>query len=123
MATRRKTIGARKSDKVLANRSRMSTEAVRDLSVAERRELEQCIKDLEDRTRYLLASSLGERITLYYNIADDTFSWDDPQGASLFKRKVAAQKIRTILGSGVKVLSCRVDKRGHLLKRSIQPPP
>jgi hypothetical protein len=120
--TRRKSLPLRKPGRVLASRSQLSPEEVRDLSAAERRELERAIKDLEDRTRYLLASSIGERITLYYNIADDTYTWDEPKSATLFKRKAAATKIRALLGSGVQVLECRVDKRGQLLKKSIQAP-
>jgi hypothetical protein len=123
MATRRKPSPSRKSGKILGRTAHLSPEAIHDLTAAERRELERAVKDLEDRTRYVLASSLGERIVLYYNIADDTYSWDEPKGATLFKRKPFALKIRAMLGSGVKVLECRVDKRGQLLKKSIQTPP
>lgn len=122
MATRRKPSPSRKTGKVLGSRSRLSPEEIRDLSGTERRELERTIKDLEDPTRYLLASSIGLRIMLYYNIGDDTYTWDEPNNATLFKRKAAAVKIRTMLGSGVKVLECRVDKRGQVLRKSIQAP-
>ncbi len=122
MATRRKSSPSRKPGRVFGSRSQLSPEEVRDLSAAERRELERAIKDLDDRTRYLLGTSIGERIVLYYNIADDTYTWDEPKNATLFKRKAAAVKVRTLLGSGVRVLECRVDKRGQLLKKSIQSP-
>jgi hypothetical protein len=119
MATRRKPTKARKPTRTVVRRAKPIQEEDKDLSAAERRELEQRIKDLDDRTRYLLASSIGSKITLYYNIADDTYSWDEPKSATLFKRKAAAQKIRTMLGSGVKVVECLVDKRGLLVKKSI----
>ena len=119
MATARKPAKKSKSSRSNVSRVSLGPKEDRDLSAAERRELDRRIKDLEDRTRYLLASSIGSKITLYYNIADDTYSWDEPKSATLFKRKAAAQKIRTLLGSGVKVLECQVDKRGLLVKKSI----
>ena len=121
MATVRKPVQPRKPGRTIGSRTRLAPNEDPELSPAERRELESRIKDLKDRTRYILASSIGSKITLYYNIADDTYTWDDPKTATLFKRKAAAQKIRTMLGTGVKVLDCRVDKRGRLVGKSIHP--
>jgi hypothetical protein len=121
MATVRKPAQPRKPGRTIGSRTQLAPKKDPDLSAAERRELERRIKDLDDRTRYILASSIGAKITLYYNISEDTYTWDDPKTATLFKRKAAAVKIRAMLGTGVKVLDCRVDKRGRLVSKSIQP--
>jgi len=127
MATRRKPVKSsktakprKKASRPLGARLKENSAEDKELSATERRELARRIEDLDDRTRYLIVSSIGERITLYYNIADDTYSWDEPKAATLFKRKAAAQKILAMLGKGVRVIECSVDKRGQLLKKSIQ---
>ena len=121
MAISRKATKKRGSARNVARPSRGGADEIRDLSRAEVRELERHVKDLEDRTRYLLASTLGARIVLYYNIGDDTFTWDDPVDATLFKRKAAAQQIKSLLGSGIEIVECRVDKHDKLVRKSVHP--
>ena len=78
-------------------------------------ELDRRIRDSENRTRYILASVLTERHTLYYNVAEDTFGWKDPGFATLFKRREAAQAIQKLLKGQVQVAGCRVTRRGRLV--------
>jgi len=92
---------------------------VPEMSRAEIRELERRVQDLEDRTRYLLISQIGSSVVLHYNVSEDTYSWNDPKDATLFKRKTAALKIQSLLGTGTKVVTCQVNKRGQLVKNSI----
>lgn len=92
---------------------------VPEMSRAEIRELERRVKDLEDRTRYLLISQIGPNVVLYYNVSEDTYSWDDPKDSTLFKRKEAALKIQSLLEGGNRIVKCRVNKRGQLVKNSI----
>ncbi len=116
MAAKRKSANPRKTTGRVASTSKKKVGNVPELTRAEQRELDRRIKDLEDRTRYLLLSSIGSRVHLYYNITEDTFSWDEPKHATLFKRKTAAASIKALLGSELAIVECRVDKRGQLLK-------
>jgi hypothetical protein len=68
-----------------------------ELTAAERRELDRQVKDLDDPVRYLLASGLVPGFTLYYVLADDTYVLNDPRGATLFKRREAAARIKDLL--------------------------
>jgi hypothetical protein len=120
MAAKRKSANPRKPRRGVATASAKNVGDVPELTRAEQRELDRRIKDLDDRTRYLLLSSIGSRVHIYYNIAEDTFSWDEPKHATLFKRKTAAASIRALLGSELEIAECRVDKRGQLLNRSIK---
>jgi hypothetical protein len=90
-----------------------------DLSPAQRRELERRIADLKDRTRYLLLSTLGLNFVLYYNVSDDTYGWNDPTHATLFKRRKTAEAIARLIGDKDSVVGCNVDKHGKLVKKSI----
>ena len=111
MATRGKAVTKRRQAA-----SRASDPA---LTVAERRELDRQIKDLDDPTRYLLVSSLVPGFSLYYTLADDTYVLNDPRGATLFKRRAAAVKIKELLRPGVIVVSCKVDRRGQVVLKSL----
>jgi hypothetical protein len=90
-----------------------------ELSPAQARELENRIKDLEDRSRYMLVSNLGPGFVLYYNVSEDTYGWNEPAHATLFKRREAAQAIQHLLGDKDRVVQCVVNKRGQLVKRSL----
>jgi hypothetical protein len=94
-------------------------EDVAPLTAAQRRELDRRIADSRDRSRYLLASVLSPRFVLYYDVAEDTFVWKDPRPATLFKRRAAAAAIAKVLGSGVEILPCRVNRAGALVLRSV----
>jgi len=89
------------------------------LTPAQRRALERHVKDVEDRTRYLLVSATLPGISLYYMVQDDSWSFDDPTVATLFKRRPAARAIQALLRPGVFVVPCDVDDRGRLVLDSI----
>ena len=111
-----------KSRKPTSRGGRAPSKAVDDvpeMSRDEVRELERRVQDLENRERYLLISQIGSSVVLYYNVSEDTYSWDDPTDATLFKRKAAALKIKSLLGAGIKLVECVVNKRGQLVKKSI----
>lgn len=111
MATRRKAVTKRRRAA-----SRAGDPA---LTAAEKRELDRQMKDLDDPTRYLLVSSLVPGFSLYYMVADDAYVLNDPRGATLFKRRAAAAKIRELLRPGVFVVPCRVDRHGHVVLASL----
>lgn len=90
-----------------------------ELTAAERRELDRQVKDLDDPVRYLLASGLVPGFTLYYVLADDTYVLNDPRGATLFKRREAAARIKDLLRPGVAVVPCKVDRQGRLVLKSL----
>lgn len=90
-----------------------------ELSPAQVRELEKRIQDLEDRTRYMLVSMLGPNFALYYNVSEDSYGWNDPTHATLFKRRKAAQAIQHLLGDRDSLVQCAVSKRGLLVRKSL----
>lgn len=83
------------------------------------RELQRRVRDLEDRTRYLLASVFTRRFVLYYDVSQDTYVTNDPALGTLFKRRAAAEAVRQLLSPNVRVLRCRVDRRNRLVKSSV----
>ena len=89
------------------------------LTPAQQRALARHVKDMEDRTRYLLVSATLPGISLYYLVQDDSWSFDDPTTATLFKRRASAKAIQALLRPGVFVVPCRVDDRGRLVLGSI----
>ena len=89
------------------------------LTPVQRRALARHVKDMEDRTRYLLVSATLPGISLYYMVQDDSWSFDDPTVATLFKRRPAARAIQGLLRPGVYVVACEVDDRGRLVLKSI----
>lgn len=97
-----------------------------DLTPSQIRELERRIKDMDDPIRYLIVSEFGPRFILYYNVSDDTFAHNNPEGGTLFKRRAAAESIRKLLRSTVAIakFSIRGKRlirispfRGDILKR------
>ena len=91
------------------------------LTQAQLREIKRRVKDLEDRTRYLLVSRLGRRFALYYNVSEDTYAMNEPAFGTLFKRRAAALAVERLLGGHVQVVPCRVDRSGRLIQRSAPP--
>jgi len=89
------------------------------LTPAQRRALTRHVKDMEDRTRYLLVSATLPGISLYYMVQDDSWSFDDPTTATLFRRRASAKAIQALLRPGVFVVPCQVDDRGRLVLSSI----
>lgn len=89
------------------------------LTRAQMQELDRRVKDLHDRTRYLLVSAFSPKFILYYNVSEDTYGMNEPAHATLFKRRASAIAIRRMLGGGVEVVRCRVDRRGRLVRNSL----
>ena len=89
------------------------------LTRVQMQELDRRVKDLHDRTRYVLVSAFSPRFILYYNVSEDTYGMNEPAHATLFKRRAAAIAIRRMLGGGVEVVRCRVDRRGRLVLNSL----
>lgn len=91
----------------------------RPLTRAQMRKLDRRVKDLDDRTRYLLVSTFSHRFALYYNVSDDTYGMNEPTHATLFKRRAAAHAIRQMLGGRIAIAQCGVDGRGRLVLNSL----
>jgi len=78
-----------------------------ELTPAQIRELRRRVADLDDVTRYLLVSQMAPRFALYYNVSDDVYVMNDPQGATLFKRHKAALAVKALLGGSIRILRCK----------------
>jgi hypothetical protein len=81
-----------------------------DLTAAQTTELLRRVADSRDPRRYLIISRMlpGARFVLYYNVSDDVYAWNDPQGGTLFKRRQAAALIHRKLGRGNEVIEVRI---------------
>jgi hypothetical protein len=77
------------------------------------------MRDLNDRTRYLLVSALSRRLVFYYDVTRDMWGVNDPSLGTLFKRRAAAQAVRSLLREGVRIVRCRVDRRERVIKTSV----
>ena len=88
-------------------------------TAAQRRADERHLRDVEDRTRYLLVSLTVPGMSLYYRVQDDAWSFDDPTQATLFKRRPAAKAIQALLRAGVHIVPCKVDEDGVLVLSSL----
>ena len=95
-------------------RTRMSKrgkapEDVPDLTPAQTKELLRRLADSSDPRRYLIISRMlpGARFILYYNVSDDVYAWNDPEGGTLFKRRKAAELIQRKLGRGNEVIEVK----------------
>src|SRR5713226_6763782 len=97
-------------------RSQPPTDAT-PLTRSQIREIERRIRDVDDRTRYLLVSVFAPRFALYYDVSNDLFAMNEPFSATLFKRKSAARAIQRLLRNHVEVVRCRVDRRNRLIKK------
>jgi hypothetical protein len=78
---------------------------------AQVREIKRRVADLDDPVRYLLASRMAPRFVLYYNLSDDMYALNDPKGATLFKRRKAAESVKRLLGGRVRVIRCATRRR------------
>ena len=108
--------------KTLQNASRAKASAPEEpppLTRSQVRELKRRVRDVEDRTRYLLVSVFTEKHALYYDVSDDVFAMDAPSSGTLFKRRSAALAIQTLLRSHVEIVRCRVNRRGLLIRGSV----
>jgi hypothetical protein len=100
-------------------RSEAAPDDLRPLTKPQIRELERRLRDADDRTRYLLVSSLAPSFTLYYDVSSDNYVMNEPARATLFKRRQGAAAIQNTLGAGVAVVRCRVDARDALVLSSL----
>jgi hypothetical protein len=62
------------------------------------------------------------RFILYYNLSEDNYGMNEPDHATLFKRRSATAAIQDLIGGRVKIVRCRVNKRGELILRSLPAP-
>jgi len=77
-----------------------------ELTPAQVRELRRRMADLRDTARYILVSQMAPRFSLYYNVSEDVYVMNDPNGATLFKRGNAAVAIKKLLGGRIRVVRC-----------------
>ena len=79
------------------------------LTPAQTKELLRRLADSSDPRRYLIISRMlpGARFILYYNVSDDVYAWNDPEGGTLFKRRKAAELIQRKLGRGNEVIEVK----------------
>jgi hypothetical protein len=90
-----------------------------ELSKSQLRELDRRLRDYRNPTRYLLATVFTPRFVLYYNVSNDTFGMTEPDLGTLFKRRAAAMAIRRLLRPDVRIVECRVDRHGRVIKSSV----
>jgi len=85
-------------------------EDVPDLTPAQTKELLRRLADSKDPRRYLIISRLlpAARFVLYYNVSDDVYAWNEPEGGTLFKRRKTAVLIQRGLGRGNEVMEVKV---------------
>jgi hypothetical protein len=88
------------------------------LTAAQIRELNRRVDDLNDRTRYLLVSPFTRRFVLYSDVSRDVWAANEPANGTLFKRRAAATAIKALLRDSVRIVPCRVNARGRLVKGS-----
>ena len=93
------------------------------LSRAQIRQLQCQVRDLDDRSRFLLVSVFTKRFVLYYDVSQDTYVMNDASLGTLFKRRSAAEAIRRLLSSNVEIVRCRVTRQNRLVKSSLPPLP
>lgn len=72
------------------------------------------VKDMLDRTRYMV----GERFGMYYKADENTFTVNHHETASIFKARKVAEAVAKTMG-GLQVVKVKVDKKGALVKSSL----
>ena len=96
-----------------------SAEDVAPLSRSQIRQLQRQVRDLDDRTRYLLVSVFTKRFALYYDVSRDVYAMNDPSAGTLFKRRAAAKAVQRLLSDRVRVVRCLVNRKNRLVKSSV----
>ena len=94
---------------------------VAPLTRSQVRQLQRQIRDLDDRTRFLLVSVFTSKFVLYYDVSQDTYVMNNASLGTLFKRRAAAEAIRLLVSPNVEVARCRVNQRNGLVKSSLPP--
>ncbi len=106
---------------VMAKRSRKSDSSRRagavggrigdpPLTSSQTREIRRRVADLDNPVRYILASRLAPRFTLYYEVSDGTYALNNPHEATLFKRRDAAESVMRVLGGRIRVITCKTRR-------------
>ena len=106
---------------VMATRSRKSSSTKRAGVVAARtvdppltssqmREIRRRVADLDNPVRFILASRMTPRFILFYDVTDGTYVLNNPQGATLFKRRDEAESVKRVLGGRLRVITCRTKR-------------
>jgi hypothetical protein len=78
-------------------------------------EIESRVRDLRDPVRYMLVSEFSRTFILYYDISQDVFAMNAPDKGTLFKRRQAAERIRSLLSHGIRIV--KFTTKGGRLKR------
>lgn len=81
--------------------------------------LERSIRDIDDRTRYLIVSHFAPGFTLYYDVSDGMFPMNDPASGTLFKRREQAAAVQALLGANLRVVRCECDAKGKVVLDSL----
>ena len=66
------------------------------LTSSSKREIRRRMADLDDPVRYVLASRMSPRFILFCDASDGTYVLNNPQGATLFKRRDAAESVKRV---------------------------
>jgi hypothetical protein len=82
------------------------------LTLTQIRKLKRRVDDLKDPVRFILVSAMTPRFKLFYDVSNDTYVLNNPLGATLFKRRDAAEAVGRLLGGRVRVVRCRT-RRTH----------
>lgn len=83
------------------------------------REIERRVRDSRDPVRYMLVSEFSRSFVLYYDVSADVFAMNSPEKGTRFKRREAAQRVRSLLGRGVRIV--KFTTKGGKLKRLTTP--
>ena len=67
--------------------------------------------------RYMLVSEFSRSFILYYDISEDVFAMNAPDKGTLFKRREAAERVRSLLSRGVRIVKF-TTKAGRLKRLS-----
>ena len=81
----------------------------KELTPSQTRGLQRILKDTCDTARYLIISQLGGHFTLYYNVSDDLYAMNNPNGGTLFKRRSTAVAVSHLLSPVEKVIRCSTN--------------
>ena len=96
------------------------------------KEIKRRVKDSRDPVRYMLVSEFTRKFILYYDLTSDTYAMNDASRGTLFKRREAAESVKTLLGKGVAIVRFTVKGgklqrlspfRGRRLRSQRQPKP
>jgi hypothetical protein len=90
------------------------------ISKANAAELDRILDEMDDPTRYLVVSAFTKRFVLYYNVEDNCFAQNRPEGGTAFKTIDVARAVLAALSIGrrkrkddsLQILTARKTKTG-----------